>query len=326
MTSRAKRRPSCVLRTGKPRARARTRSRCVSVSPMRSPGQPAAWICPSREEVELRTHQPGIDVLIEPERQLRNWSRKTGEKPPSAGIPIPWGWFALIGLVIAGAVMWSLTRVEKAEKQAEQIRDETQSALVDEEQEEQEARELVDRIEAALRDFFAATTVEACARLVRQPERVTPADARSITRDNPVSADRLNPSRCSSRSPWTTGRTSGWRRSLLTSGKTQNLIIEIGKSGEPRIDWETLVCYQPMKWDDFVRAAARRHVDGFPGVCGAGQFLQPRICRFRTAGCVSASRRWTARRRCSVMPMRAVPKPRKLLETDQTERRRHGPA
>jgi len=23
------------------------------------------------------------------------------------------------------------------------------------------------------------------------------------------------------------------------------------ESGEPRVDWETLVCYQPMKWDDF---------------------------------------------------------------------------
>jgi len=37
----------------------------------------------------------------------------------------------------------------------------------------------------------------------------------------------------------------------LAEGKTHNLIIEILESGEPRIDWETLVCYQPMNWDDF---------------------------------------------------------------------------
>jgi hypothetical protein len=44
-----------------------------------------------------------------------------------------------------------------------------------------------------------------------------------------------------------------WMASVVLSDRTtKSLIIEIEKSGEPRIDWETLVCYQPMKWDDFV--------------------------------------------------------------------------
>jgi hypothetical protein len=31
----------------------------------------------------------------------------------------------------------------------------------------------------------------------------------------------------------------------------QKLIIEIDPAGKPLIDWETLVCYQPMPWDRF---------------------------------------------------------------------------
>ena len=40
----------------------------------------------------------------------------------------------------------------------------------------------------------------------------------------------------------------------LDNHETRNLIIEITDSGEPKIDWETLVCYQPMKWDQFARS------------------------------------------------------------------------
>ena len=43
----------------------------------------------------------------------------------------------------------------------------------------------------------------------------------------------------------------------LANQITRVVVIEIDAQGEPRIDWETLVCYQPMKWDDF---ATRRPV------------------------------------------------------------------
>ena len=52
----------------------------------------------------------------------------------------------------------------------------------------------------------------------------------------------------------------------LANDETHNLIIEILESGEPRIDWETLVCYQPMKWDDFATRTPRpapRWISGF---------------------------------------------------------------
>jgi hypothetical protein len=77
---------------------------------------------PSKEEVELRTHQPGIEVLIEndaanPELLEKGWGEASEAKNP-----IPWGWFALIGLAIAGAVIWSATHVRQADVTADHIR------------------------------------------------------------------------------------------------------------------------------------------------------------------------------------------------------------
>ena len=39
----------------------------------------------------------------------------------------------------------------------------------------------------------------------------------------------------------------------LDNRKTSNLVIEVPPNGEPLIDWETLVCYQPMDWNTFTR-------------------------------------------------------------------------
>lgn len=206
---------------------------------------------PNREEVELRTHQPGIEVLIEPEVPNadlieEDWGAETARRNP-----IPWGWFALIGLAIAGAVVWSLTRMEKADVQADQLRVKTQVTLVDEEKEEREAAQLIDRIETTLRSFFDATSVETLARLVRQPERVAPL-MRAYYREKPVFSGRVSSIKLLQ--PITLdNRGNFWMSTVaLTDGKKRNLIIEILDSGEPRIDWETLVCHQPMNWDDFV--------------------------------------------------------------------------
>jgi hypothetical protein len=39
----------------------------------------------------------------------------------------------------------------------------------------------------------------------------------------------------------------------LDNHKIQNLIIDVAPNGELLIDWETLVCYQPMEWDRFTK-------------------------------------------------------------------------
>lgn len=206
---------------------------------------------PTREEVELRTHQPGIETIIATEATNPDHLEQKWGVNASPRYPIPWGWFALIGLTISGAVLWSLTRIEKAEVQADRIRVATASALSKEQQEEQEARQLIERINKTLMDYYNATSVEALALLVRHPERVVPLMRRYYA-DHPVFSSRLNI--VSSLTPLTLqDRANFWIASVvLADGKKRQLIIEILESGAVRVDWETLVCYQPMKWDDYV--------------------------------------------------------------------------
>jgi len=40
---------------------------------------------------------------------------------------------------------------------------------------------------------------------------------------------------------------------MLASGELRSLLIETDGMGEPRLDWETFVCHQPMPWDEFAR-------------------------------------------------------------------------
>jgi hypothetical protein len=206
---------------------------------------------PAKDEVELRTHQPGIEVLIEqevvnPDLLEQNWGEESTRRNP-----VPWGWFALIGLAIAGAVIWSLTHVEKSDKVAEQLRVKTVTTIVDEETEQREASHLIERIEKSIRGYFDATTADQKSRFIRHPERVTPLMRRYFS-ERPASAVRIKS--INTLQPITLdNRGNFWMGSvILTDARKHSLIIEIDPSGKPLIDWETLVCYQPMTWDEFV--------------------------------------------------------------------------
>ncbi len=207
---------------------------------------------PDGEKLELRTHQPGIDALIDAESVTVDLLEQDWEESAARRQPIPWGWFALIALAIAGAVLWSLTRVEKAEVEAIRIRTETAKAVVEEEQEEREASVLIDRIHTAVREFIDAKSVENLVPFVRHSERVVPL-MRQHYADKPVDHGRFKSIRMLQ--PVTLdNRANFWMANVaLDDGEIHSLVLEIGGFGEPRVDWETFVCYQPMRWDDFVR-------------------------------------------------------------------------
>jgi hypothetical protein len=206
---------------------------------------------PTKEQVELRTHQPDIDSLIDTEVLNPDVLEQKWGETSSRRNPVPWGWFALIGLVIAGLVIWSISHVGKSDEMAEQFRAETRIDQVDNEKEDLEAGLLIDRIEAVLRKVCTATSVDELAAIVRHPERVTPL-MRIYYENNPMTSVGLKAVK--SLQPMTIDRQGNfWIATVLQDdGKSRSLIIEILESGQPRVDWETLVCHQPMKWDDFV--------------------------------------------------------------------------
>ncbi len=205
---------------------------------------------PVHPEYEIRTHQPGIESLIEagpsaPELMEADWGKQAAHHRS-----IPWGWFALVGLLLTGAAIWSLGRIREADVQAEQILVATQSTLADDAKENFEANQLIDRIEAATRSYFSATDAATLASHSRQPKRVTPLIARHYE-GKPIPSNRVL--RTLLLQPLTLERRGNfWMHSVeLENLETRNLIIEILDSGEPKIDWETFVCHQPMNWDTF---------------------------------------------------------------------------
>ena len=211
---------------------------------------------PDREDHELRTHQPGIEAIIETEPAAPDLLETGWGEDEQRRKPVPWGWFVLIGLLVGGAVVWSLTRVTNADEQAEQIRERTESALVREQQAQREAQQLVERIHQRLGEFFATTEPAKLEHLIRQPERVVPS-MRRFYQKQPLVASALT--RVKALRPLDLGNQADfWLASVsLANDESHQLVLEVTTDGAPLIDWETLVCYQPMPWDDFVSQRPR---------------------------------------------------------------------
>jgi hypothetical protein len=212
---------------------------------------------PAKDEAELRTHQPGIDSLIESEPDIPELLEQKWGDGEAHRKSIPWGWFALITIIVTGAVVWSSSRVGKSEVLAKQIRTQTESTLVNEAMAEREAAELVDRLDKAVCDFFAATSVESLISKVRHPTRLASL-LREYYADQVLDLGRLveiESLRPLSENFWTASVVMGDRQ-------THYLILEVLESGEALVDWEAWVCYQPILWDDFVaRRPARTPLD-----------------------------------------------------------------
>ena len=163
---------------------------------------------PVHEDFEIRTHQPGIDSLIEPLVANPDEMEQDWGSDPTRHRNIPWGWFALMGILLAGSAIWSLKQVKEADAIADEIVFSTESVLKTDAEEDIEAGQLIDRIEAVTRKFFKATSTGELARHVRHPERVKPLMDRYYAGKR-HSATRFSAPSSSNRSPSTTVRTSG---------------------------------------------------------------------------------------------------------------------
>ena len=207
---------------------------------------------PPKDIYESRTHQPGIDALIEmeavnPNATEQDWGLRATEQRH-----VPWGWFVLLLLILGAAALWSLSAVKKGEVRVNVHRVASESKIDTEASEELEAAQLIDRIHETTRKFFTATDVEHLAKLSRHSERVKPLmiahyATKPIPHESVASWLELQPMTLGNRANF-------WMGTVELAGKQErSLLIEILANGEPRIDWETLVCYQPMPWDDYVK-------------------------------------------------------------------------
>jgi hypothetical protein len=198
-----------------------------------------------------RTHQPDIDDLIDSAVVAVEDTEQTWGEEARIRRNRPWGWLILLGLILTGGITWSLLSVQQSDDVANTIRMQTEEIIVDEATEQKEAEELVSNIESAIRAYFSATSLESRLRWVRFPERVAPM-MRQHEIANPVRPSPLRTIRLLQPLP-IERHTQFWMSSvILATGERRELVIECTDAG-PRIDWETMVCYQPMPWDEFAR-------------------------------------------------------------------------
>lgn len=223
----------------------------VRLGPLVSHLAPSRLDVPNRDELELRTHQPGVEVLVDADKNLESQEAGWGEKSVQKQ-PVPWGWFALVGVAIMAAALWSLSQMRESKDQAGHIRVETESMIEHEELEEKQALELINRIESSLRTYFSARSADELVRSVRHPERVIPlirkhGKTEALFQGKLKTIRDLQPMSFENRANF-------WLASVtLENDSYLDVLLEIDEAGNPLIDWETLVCHQPMPWDQFAR-------------------------------------------------------------------------
>lgn len=210
---------------------------------------PARLETRSRELFEGRSVEPGVDAILDQgviaENIEMRWGADSGRL---AGIP--YGWFVLITALIIGGGVWSFLAMTRGEKQVDLRYGTVREKVEDDAAKTAEAAKLVEAVEATVRKYLAATTMEELLPLVRHPRRVKalveeewkkrPKEARSFVRMMRFQSVVID-------------GTAFWAiRAEVRDGPPENLLVEqVGETGA-LVDWETHVFHQPVDWDRYV--------------------------------------------------------------------------
>ncbi len=207
---------------------------------------------PNRDEFEVRTHEPDTSLMSGNGKFTRSFMELPWDDEISHHGSVLWGSVLMIALSVAGFAVWSLHQTQNPNAKADLIPVTPQLSLANEVAENLEAAQLIDRIEAATRRYFATTDPITLSGLSRQPERVAPLIA-SYYQDKPILPNRV--ASTLQLQPLTLDRRADfWMHTVqFEDKKTRKVILEIVDSGDPKVDWEAFVGHQPMKWDDFAR-------------------------------------------------------------------------
>jgi hypothetical protein len=206
---------------------------------------------PDLESAEpLRTHEPGVESLLEAELASMttdevHWGKEARERPP-----FPWGWFVLLGLVLAGAIGWSLNYVIQAGRDLKQGQQSAFQSLVGTEAVDRDIVRSLAIMEATVRKFCEARSIDEMLPVVRHPERIRPLMEKyyAETPLRPLGFVRRKDFQGA-----TFGTiTSFWvYKVVVGDGRTKVLLVEQVSNEVYRVDWETAVTYQPMAWDRY---------------------------------------------------------------------------
>ena len=203
-------------------------------------------------EIERRSHEPDIDVIIEDTKESEDL--EDGWQEGRQRGPVPYGWFVLIFVFVVLAVGWSLGWFSGAAEDAgsaDLARLESVERLEEEELEVREATLQVERVEMHVKRYASAASIEELLPLVRNPGRVAPL-MRAWYERHPFERHRFGrmllfqPLALDSKNFFIV------RYEIEDSSVVKTVLVEdLGEKGV-FTDWETDVCYQPISWDRYV--------------------------------------------------------------------------
>ncbi len=202
-----------------------------------------------------RTHEPGPELLRVPEPAAPvtgedAWGRVSAQREP-----VPWGWFALLGLLLTGAVIWSVTHVQEAEPLVAGAHQEAVQAANQSAEKDREMERLLQRMEATVKAYCEATSLQALLPMVRHPARVHPLMEQYYAQHpfKPLGFARV----ATIRGTEMDSKRNFWELPVvLGDGNTKEFVLEETEDGSLLVDWEAAVIYQPMPWDDYAKQRA----------------------------------------------------------------------
>jgi hypothetical protein len=200
-----------------------------------------------KEDLKIRSNEPDVGSLIERDIPM---TEEPWDHEMLAEAKVPWGWVAVVACIFTVAILWSLINLNSGEENGDTLVKESISAREREMVEEMDATILIGALEAAVRGFFDARSIEEKLLHVRQSERVQPLMERFYAGSVPEPARVVS---IVGMDPLTIDRHASFWMVVceLEGGLESQLLVEAVSEKEAKVDWETFVCYQPMAWDEF---------------------------------------------------------------------------
>ena len=209
----------------------------------------------SMARVKAKTNEPNVSEIMKTETEEVDQEEAWGNAQKS----YPIGWFVLAIMIICGVGGWALYSLFQSQPVIEATTEAKLELIVDHEKENQKVKETLDHMENAVRGYLSAQSVDQLLPFVRHPERVQPlmesyyqshqfhpGEFRTFKRIRSMGMDSLS---------FVYGRVE------LQDGSSRKMLIEQLEDGSFRVDWESDVCYLPMKWEKYINEQPSQPMD-----------------------------------------------------------------
>lgn len=194
-----------------------------------------------------RSFEPDVADILEHEKECVDsevmWGSGVKKAPPL-------GWLVLAGSAVFGLALWAMFSVFTAQPDLREVEQGKKEMSVDLIKESKEVRQTLTSMQACVRGYLIAASVEEKLRYVRHADRVRPMMERYYRTHAMKPEGFRNFERI--RSMGLESLSFVYGQVELNNGDKHKLLLEQLEDGSFKVDWESDVCYLPVAWDDYL--------------------------------------------------------------------------